>query len=189
MCLQVPAIRSIQTEVSSVYVLPLRQLRLLLIFSLKSCTSQVYPTLQIFRCTEYLICFFSVSHFMHVSLLPVTVEYSPWSAEKVIFVDMFYLCVVISQDMLEVSVVTNIQCNTQVFRYYCLIIEQKVFHLLPLMKFQNFVKSGRVFGQCERKSLVETNLVRTGVHIEGKVVCFHATKAYRWEQRSSSTLC
>jgi len=45
---------------------------------------------------------------MHVSLLPVTVEYSPWSAEKVIFVDMFYLCVVISQDMLEVSVVTNI---------------------------------------------------------------------------------
>lgn len=31
--------------------------------------------------------------------------------------------------------------------------------------------------------------MRTGVHIEGKVVCFHSTKAYRWEQRSSSTVC
>jgi len=40
--------------------------------------------LQILQFTEYLMCFFSVSHFLHASLLPVAVECSPWCAEKVI---------------------------------------------------------------------------------------------------------
>ena len=93
------------------------------------------------------------------------------------FVDKFCLVMVISQDILEVSVVTNIWSNTGVFWYYFLLSNGRYFtSFLCLKKFQNFMKSGWVFGWNERKSLVEPNLVRTGVHIEGKVVCFHVTK-------------